>query len=105
MPRNIIRLTALLAAALLFPACAYVADTEEGKTVRVVKPADVQECKSLGKSRVSVVKMARGEKFVREDLERLARNTAAKAGADTIVAVGEPVDAEQTFEMYRCIKP
>jgi hypothetical protein len=83
--------------------CAYVKDTDEGMAVRVVTAADVKDCASLGQVNVSVVKMARGERFVREDLIRLARNHAAKRNADTVVAVGEPVNAEQAFDMYRCL--
>jgi hypothetical protein len=99
------RLAAMCATLLLAAGCTYVKDTDEGRGVRVVRAADVQQCTSLGKVRVSVVKMLRGEKFVREDLMTLARNHAAKSGADTIVAVGEPVNSEQEFEMYRCIRP
>jgi hypothetical protein len=105
MPHPLTRLAALLASATLVGACAFVEDTDEGRTVRVVKPAEAQMCTALGKTRVSVIKMARGDKLVREDLLRLARNSAAKAGADTIVPAGEPVDGEQAFEMFRCTKP
>ncbi len=85
--------------------CAYVSETPEGQRVRVVQATDVANCRHLGNTRVSVVQMARGEKFVREDLIRLARNSAAGAGADTIVAAGEPKDGEQVFDMYQCIRP
>lgn len=99
------RLALMCAALFLTAGCTYVKDTDEGRGVRVVRAAEVQQCTSLGKVRVSVVKMLRGAQFVREDLMTLARNNAAKSGADTIVAVGEPVNNEQEFEMYRCIKP
>lgn len=105
MKRKFSRLAVTLAVAALATGCAYVSETEEGRTVRVVQAADVAQCTHLGKVRVSVAPMARGEKFVREDLIRLARNNAAKSGADTIVAAGEPKDGEQQFDMYKCIKP
>jgi Flp pilus assembly protein CpaB len=105
MELKISRLAVMFAAAVLAAGCAYVTETEEGQTVRVVQAADVAQCTHLGNVRVSVVQMARGEKFVREDLIRLARNNAAKSGADTIVAAGEPKDGEQQFDMYKCIKP
>jgi hypothetical protein len=99
------RLAVLFTAVALTAGCAYVKETEEGRSVRVVPPAEAQTCTHLGKVRVSVAKMGRGAQFVREDLIRLARNNAAKSGADTVVAVGEPENSEQTFEMFRCIKP
>ena len=99
------RLAVTGAAAGLVAGCAYVSETPEGQTVRVVPAKDVAQCTHLGQVRVSVVQMARGERFVREDLIRLARNNAAKSGADTIVAASEPKDGEQQFDMYKCIKP
>lgn len=99
------RSAVLLTTVVLAAGCAYVKETEEGRTVRVVPPAEAQNCTHIGKVRVSVAKMGRGEQFVREDLIRLARNNAAKSGADTVVAIGEPQNSEQTFEMFRCIKP
>jgi hypothetical protein len=105
MNRKGLGLAVVFTAVAAVTGCAYVSETPEGQTVRVVQAADVAQCKHLGNTRVSVVQMARGEKFVREDLIRLARNSAAKSGADTIVATGEPKDGEQTFDMYRCINP
>lgn len=105
MKLKLSRLGVVFAAAVLVTGCAYVSETQEGQTVRVVQAADVAQCTHVGNLRVSVVQMARGEKFVREDLIRLARNNAAKSGADTIVAAGEPKDGEQQFDMYKCIKP
>lgn len=97
------RMIALVAAAVL-GGCAYVQETTEGQTIRVVSAAEVKQCTHLGKVNVSVVKMARGEQYVRDDLIRLARNSAAKSGADTIVPAAEPTNGEQAFDMYRCIK-
>jgi hypothetical protein len=105
MKNKMSRSAALLAAVALVAGCAYVTETTEGQRVRVVQAADVAPCTHLGQVRVSVVQMARGEQFVREDLIRLARNNAAKSDADSIVAAGEPKDGEQVFDMYRCIKP
>jgi hypothetical protein len=105
MKRKMSRLTVLFAAIAGVTGCAYVTETPEGQTVRVVSAKDVAQCTHLGQVRVSVVQMARGEQFVREDLIRLARNSAAKSGADTIAAAGEPKDGEQAFDMYKCIKP
>jgi hypothetical protein len=104
MKRETTGLAMLLAAAVLVTGCSYVQETTEGQGVRVVSTADVGQCTDLGKVTVSVVKMGRGEQFVRDDLIRLARNKAANSGADTIAAAGEPLNGEQVFNMYRCIK-
>jgi hypothetical protein len=97
--------TMLATSVVLAAGCAYVQETPEGRAVRVVKAGEIGECTHLGKVSVSVVKMGRGEQFVRDDLIRLARNKAANSGADTIAAAGEPSDGEQVFNMFRCIKP
>jgi hypothetical protein len=95
----------LFASIVLVAGCSYVQETPEGQAVRVVSASETGQCTSLGKVTVSIVQMARGEQFVRDDLIRLARNKAAKSGADTIAAAGEPANGEQVFNMYRCIKP
>jgi hypothetical protein len=91
--------------AALFAGCTYVSETPEALKVRVVTPAEASGCQSLGRITVNVPKMLRGERYVREDAMTLARKQAAKNGADTIAAVSPLVDGEQTFEMYRCIRP
>lgn len=105
MMRDTLRLPMLFASVVLYAGCTYVQETPESKSVRVVPAAEVGSCTNLGKVTVSVVKMARGDQFVREDLIRLARNKAVGSGADTIAPAGEPADGEQVFGMYRCIKP
>lgn len=105
MKRVTLCLMMLFASIMLVAGCAYVQETSEGGAVRVVKAGETGQCTNLGKVTVSVVKMGRGEQFVRDDLIRLARNKAANSGADTIAAAGEPSDGEQVFNMYRCIKP
>ncbi|UCH53829.1 MAG: DUF4156 domain-containing protein [Pseudomonadota bacterium] len=105
MFRKMQQLVFSIATVALLAGCAYVDTTEEGRKVRVVTAAETKDCKHLGKVRVNVAKMARGEKFVREDLIHLAQNNAAKNGADTIAPADEPKDGEQSFDMYKCVKP
>lgn len=105
MKRVTLCLTMLFASIVLLAGCSYVQETPEGRAVRVVPAGETGQCTDLGKVTVSIVQMARGEQFVRDDLIRLARNKAAKSGADTIAVAGEPANGEQVFNMYRCIKP
>jgi hypothetical protein len=44
----------------------------------------------------------RNELKVRDELESLARNEAARIGADTIQALDEPLNGEQRFGAYDC---
>lgn len=98
---------AFLSALLLLAAgCTYVSPTPESRSVRVVSAlSDVAGCKYLGRITASVPKLLRGERYVQEDLLTLASKNAARHGADTIIAVGAPVGGEQSFDMYRCIRP
>ncbi len=100
--RSVLPAVCLLA---LSAGCTYVSETPEALKVRVVTPAETSGCQSLGRLTVNVPKMLRGERYVREDAITLARKQAAKNGADTVAAVSPLVDGEQTFEMYRCIRP
>ncbi len=97
---------ASLFALLLATGCTYVSQTPESHSVRVVSAkTEVARCKHLGRITASVPKLMRSERFVQEDLLTLARKNAAKHGADTIIAVGAPAGGEQTFDMYRCLRP
>ena len=44
----------------------------------------------------------RNDLKVRDELESLARNEATGMGADTVQALGDPVDGEQKFGAYDC---
>ena len=99
---------AALALALSFvaTACQWVPLTEEGKQVRVLTAADVGGCKEVatvtGKTTVTVGPLARNEQKVAGEVEALARNEAAKSGANAIVPKG-PLDwDERSYTAYRC---
>ena len=71
-------------------------------------PADrVADCRRIGgvttytKDKISVVN--RSEQKVSKELVTLAKNDAAKRGADTIVAVTQERDGQQDFNLYRCL--
>ena len=63
-------------------------------------------CTKVGTARAntqdSVGFIARSQRNIDEELLTLARNEAAKIGGDALVALGEPEDGHQEFEVYRC---
>jgi hypothetical protein len=63
-------------------------------------------CESRGEIEVSVKDALgpyeRNPLRVRDELETLARNEAPGLAADTVQALGEPVDGRQRFAAWRC---
>ncbi len=76
------------------------------KNVRTAWTGDVSSCRELGKVTVSVMDhvgpVDRNNITVRDELEVLARNEAAKMHADTIKPQSEPVDGSQPWGVYQC---
>jgi len=98
----------LLVPGLLAGACSWVDVDQEAEAVGVVRTLDeVADCTKVGEigantmSKVGFV--ARNDTKVAVELERLARNDAAKMGANTIVPLG-PVTAEgsRRYGAYFC---
>jgi len=101
------RIAAALALTLsLSAACQWVPLTPEGEQVRVGNAAEVESCKDLGKvtgkTTITVGPLARNEEKVGSEVEALARNEAAKMGANVIVPTG-PLDWDQReYAAFRC---
>ncbi len=97
----------MIMALVLLNACAWVELTDGGKKVRVLSQQEVSSCKHVGKTTASVADdvagMKRKEHIVKENLEMLARNSAAEMGGDTIVPMSGIKDGNQTFEVYKCV--
>ncbi len=76
------------------------------KNVRTAWNDDVSACQELGKVTVSVMDhlgpVNRNDIKVRDELEVLARNEAAKMHADTIKPLAEPADGSQAWGVYQC---
>ncbi len=98
----------LLGPGFLAGACSWVDVDQEAEAVGVVRTLDeVADCTKVGEigsntmSKVGFV--ARNDTKVAIELERLARNDAAKMGANTIVPLG-PVTAEgaRRYGAYVC---
>ena len=97
---------ALVVVAILASGCSTVKLEPTAADTVVARAEHVQNCKRLGQTTVrttdQVVGVPRDAEVVGVELERLARNAAAKAGADTIVPADKPWWGEQKFDMYRC---
>lgn len=93
---------------LLLQACSWVELTPEGGKTRVLSASEVMNCKRLGTTtaitKAVVAGVERAPERVQEELEALARNSAAAdLKGDTIVPIGKPKDGKQVFEVYRCV--
>jgi len=98
-----------LALALLLPAlsaCTWVPVTDEGALVQLRTREQARACALQSRVTVSVkdkvAGIARNEDKVRGELETLARNEAARAGGNAVVAESEPTDGRQDFLIYHC---
>lgn len=93
----------------LLAGCTWVKLTPEGEKVRVLSSTEVNTCKKLGKTVVSVRAVVAGIKRdkdkVKEELETLARNHAIDLEGDTVVPASSIENGQQTFWIYRCVNP
>lgn len=90
----------------VLPACTWVKPTDAGQNVRLLTAEQVSTCKKLGKATVSVLDkvgfVSRSEDKVDEELQTMAKNSAAEMGGDAIVIAGPVSKGEQPFDVYRC---
>ena len=104
---SMVRLAAVVGAALIAGGCTWVKLTSPGEGVRVSTRAQVAACERLGathaKTSTKVGFFSRSQKKIDEEIETLARNEAADMGGNTIVAQG-PTSSEgrRSFDVYRC---
>jgi len=86
--------------------CSSISLTQQGKTVRVHGAHGVADCKSIGKTTVTVTDKVAGlqrkEHVIKSELETLARNAAANMDGDTIVPSGKIRGGKQIFNVYKC---
>lgn len=102
------RLLLILFVVVPLGACSWGIKLDSGG--RKVRTAWNQEvgagCKDMGKITVSVLDhvgpVNRRDLKVRDELEVMARNEAARMGADTIQPAGEPQDGEQSWRAFHC---
>ena len=90
----------------LLSSCTWVEPDAAGSNVRVAYNEDLARCAKRGDVNVAVKDRVwfydRNELKVRDELESLARNEAARIGADTVQARNEPREGTQDFAAYRC---
>ena len=97
----------LLVPVLLLGGCSWgITLDSAGKGVRTAWNGDVAGCRDLGKVTVSVMDhvgpVDRNDIKVRDELEVMARNEAAKMHADTIKPLAQPADGSQPWGAYQC---
>ena len=97
----------LLVPVLLLSACSWgITMDPAAKNVRTAWTGDVSACHELGKVTVSVMDhvgpVDRNTITVRDELEVMARNEAAKMHADTIKPLAEPANGAQPWGAYQC---
>jgi len=95
----------VLAVALL-TACTWVKPTDAGRDVHLVSYDQVDQCKKIGRTTVSVVdkvaSVSRSEDSVAEELKILARNSGASMGGNRVVVAGAVSKGEQSFDVFQC---
>lgn len=99
------KITLMLAVAML-GACTWVPLNPAGEQVQVASMEAVSGCKRIGKTTVSTLSKLAGlnryEKSMGDELNKLARNSAADMGGDTVVPISAIEDGKQVFGVYRC---
>jgi len=100
---------AMVLCGLLVGCGPYVTLSNQGEKVRLLDKSEVSLCERLGGTTVSVLdKVAfieRGKASVEDNLQALARNSAAEMSGDTIVTTSAITDGKQKYDVYRCVNP
>ncbi len=102
------KITCIVSATLLLSACSGLKLTDDGEKVRVLEPTEISSCKNLGRTNTSVtarVVIERPADTIAEELQIVARNSAANMGGDTIVPLTVVTEGQQTFVVYKCVNP
>ena len=95
----------LLPLILLAGGCTFVQLSDAGAGVTQLGSGDVAACEHRGEVSSQTkdkVLFNRNKEAVQEELIVLARNEAARLGANAIVPIGEPVGGTQRFRAYAC---
>ncbi len=104
--KHILPLLVLLAT--LVAGCTVLGVTDEGAAIRLAKPDAVASCNKLGRITASVLHrvgiIPRHPDAVQEEIEIVARNSAAQMGGDTIVPASDVQDGKQSFDVYLCAR-
>lgn len=97
----------IAAVAVVLGGCSFVTVDPDAEDVLVLEADRTRDCDRLGQTRVSVATsigfIQRGEPAIRDNLETLARNSAAEMGGDTITPETEVSEGKQTFGIFDCV--
>ena len=108
MKRATILWTALVVLVSGLSACSWVDLTPSGEKARVLSANQVNRCKKVGITTVSVKSsifgIGRDEDKVSEELRALARNAAEGLGGDTVVPASKVANGSQVFDVYKCLE-
>ena len=100
-------LIAITASAVVLIGCSTIKMKPGAEEVEILDASRTKDCKRIGKTRVSVLDalgfIPRGEKAIREDVRRLARNSAVDMGGDTATPESPIEKGEQTFGVFDCV--
>lgn len=91
---------------LCLSACSFVQLTDAGAGVVQLGGGDAANCEEKGvvsSQTKDKVLISRNAEAVQEELTVLARNEAARLGANAIVPIGEPENGAQRFRAYLCL--
>lgn len=95
------------ACAAMLGGCSFVEVQPGAEEVLLLEAERTEDCKRLGETRVSVAAkigfIKRAEKAIRSDLEKLARNSAADMGGDTITPESDITEGKQTYGVFDCV--
>ena len=97
----------MLIPTVLLGACSWgITLDDAARNVRTAWNGDVSSCRDMGKVTVTVMDhvgpVDRNDIKVRDELEVMARNEAAKLNADTVKPLAEPTDGTQPWGAYQC---
>lgn len=95
----------LLVGSVLLAGCTFVQLSNEGAGVAQLSSGDVVNCEIKGvvstQTRDRIV-VARSNEAVEGELAVMARNEAAKLGANAIVPIAKPEEGAQSFRAFLC---
>ena len=87
-------------------ACTFVKLNPQAEDVLVLKPHQTRECEQLRRSTSQVLDkiwfVHRNQDAMAEELETLARNTAADLGGNAVAADSDIENGRQRFIIYNC---
>jgi hypothetical protein len=86
--------------------CTWVTLSPQGETVLITTMDQVGHCKRVGKTTVSTLAklagMDRHQESMQDELNKLARNSAADLGGDTAVPISEVEEGRQVYAVFDC---